>query len=262
MEPMITSVLVISGIGLVCGVALALGARYLSIQENPLVETVTQLLPGANCGACGFAGCAGYANAIVAGQAAANRCPSCTALALAQISAALGIAPIEPGAREVALVLCRGDNDQAQKRFVYDGITDCAAAAAVGGGDKACRYGCLGYGTCVRVCPAGAIEVVAGVARVHPELCISCRKCVAACPRGIIRMVPESRRIHVFCSSKAPGAEVRKVCKVGCIGCRICTRLAEGAITMDGALAVVNYERLLDNEEVVAKCPGKCILKV
>jgi len=259
---MITSILVVSGIGLVCGVALALGARYLSVEENPLIGTVTELLLGANCGACGYAGCGGYAQAIVAGEAPPNRCPSCTPEALAQISAALGIDPIEAAAREVALVLCRGDDEQAQKRFVYDGITDCAAAAAVGGGDKACRYGCLGYGTCLRACPAGAIEMVNGVARVHPELCISCRKCVAACPRGIIRMVPESRRIHVFCSSKDPGAEVRKVCKVGCIGCRICTRLAAGAITMDGALAVVNYERLLDNEEVVAKCPGKCILKV
>ncbi len=262
MEPMIISILVISGIGLACGVALALGARYLSTQENPLVETVTQLLPGANCGACGFAGCAGYASAIVAGQAPANRCPSCTPEALAQISAVLGIVPAEPGAREVAIVLCRGDNSQARKLFAYDGITDCTAAAAVGGGDKACRYGCMGYGTCVRVCPAGAIEVVNGVARVHPELCIGCRKCVAACPRGIIRMVPENRRIHIFCSSKDPGSEVRKVCKVGCIGCRICTRLAEGAIEMDGTLAVMNYERRLDNEDVVAKCPGKCILKV
>ena len=256
------SIITIGAIGLVCGIALALGARFFQVDEDPRIATVTEMLPGANCGACGFAGCAGYASAIVAGQAPPNRCPSCSSAALAQIAAALGVAPIEAGAREVALVLCRGDNEQARKRFIYDGITDCAAAAAVGGGDKACRYGCLGYGTCVRVCPAGAIEVVAGVARVHPELCISCRKCVAACPRGIIRMVPENRRIHVFCSSKDPGAEVRKVCKVGCIGCRICTRLAEGAITMDGALAVVNYERPLDNEEVVAKCPGKCILKV
>jgi Na+-translocating ferredoxin:NAD+ oxidoreductase subunit B len=243
-------------------VALALGARYLRTRENFLVETVTQLLPGANCGACGFAGCAGYASAIVAGKAPPNRCPSCAAESLAKISAALGIAPIEASERKVAIVLCRGDNDQANKRFTYDGITDCAAAAAVGGGDKACRYGCLGYGTCVRVCPAHAIEVVNGVARVHPDLCISCGQCVAACPRGIIRMVPQSRRIHVFCSSKDPGAEVRKVCKVGCIGCRICTRLAAGAITMDGTLAVVNDDLPLENEEVVAKCPGKCILKV
>lgn len=258
---MILSIVIIAAIGLFCGLALALGTRYFSVQAKPKVAAITDILPSANCGACGFAGCAGYAEAIVEGKAKPNLCPFSTAESLSQIAAVLGTAPIKAKAREVAIVLCRGDNEQAQKKFVYDGITDCAAAAAMNGGDKACSYGCLGYGTCARVCPSNAIEMVNGVALIHPELCVSCRKCVTACPRGIIRMVPEDHQIHVFCSSKDPGPVVRKVCKVGCIGCSICTRLAPEAISMEGKLAVVNYDVPLDNEKVIEKCPGKCILK-
>lgn len=262
MQLMILAIIAVTAIGLVCGIALALGARFFSVQEDPRIGQVTDLLPGANCGGCGFAGCAGYAAALVGGRAEANRCPSCNPESLVRIAAVLGIAPVQALERQAAIVLCGGGNTQARKRFAYDGVVDCAAAAAVGGGDKACGYGCLGYGSCVRVCPVNAIAVNDGVAVVHANLCIACGRCVKACPRGIIRMVPVNRHIHVFCSSKDTGAVVRKVCSVGCIGCRICTKLSDGAIVMDGALAVVNYDRPLDNDAVVEKCPGKCIRKV
>ena len=262
MNLILLSILSITAIGLVCGIALALAARFFSVQEDPRIEAVTDLLPGANCGACGFAGCAGYAAAIVKDGTPANRCPSSSSEAAIRIAAVLGIEPVSASARKVALVLCGGTNTKAPKRFIYDGLIDCAAAAAVGGGDKACTAGCLGYGSCVRVCPSDAIEVIDGLAHVHPDKCISCGKCVVACPRGIIHMVPDNRQIHVLCSSKAPGAAVRKVCSIGCIGCRICTKLSDGAITMDGALAVVNYDMPLDNEVVVEKCPAHCIVKV
>jgi Na+-translocating ferredoxin:NAD+ oxidoreductase RNF subunit RnfB len=262
MQVIIISTLVLTVLGLACGVILALGARFFQVQEDPRIGAVTELLPGANCGACGFAGCAGYAAALVKDGAAPTRCPSCTSEASARIAALLGATPAAAAVRQAALVLCGGRNAKARKRFAYNGIADCAAAAATAGGDKACTYGCLGYGTCARVCPSNAISVEDGLARVHPDRCIACRRCVAACPRRIIRMVPVDRHIHVLCSSKDPGAAVRKVCGVGCIGCRICTKLSDGAIEMDGALAVVNYDKPLDNEAVVEKCPGKCIVKV
>lgn len=262
MELILIAIFSIAAIGLVCGLALAFGDKYFCVPEDPRVETVMQLLPGANCGACGFAGCTGYAVALVAGSAPAGRCPSCASDASAKIAGVLGIAAVAAAERQAAIVLCRGTDAQARKRFAYDGLIDCAAAASVGGGDKACSYGCLGYGSCVRICPVNAIAIQDGIARIHPDRCISCGKCVASCPRHVIRMVPTSRTIHVLCSSKDPGAVVRKLCSVGCIGCRICTKLSDGAIAMDGALAVVNYDLPLENEAVIGKCPGKCIHKV
>ena len=262
MQLIVLSVIAIVAIGFVCGIALALGARYFSVEEDPRIAALTEFLPGANCGACGFTGCAAYAAAMVAGTAEPGLCPVSSPEGNANVRSFLGLSAGQSSVRRVAHVLCGGDNTRARKRFAYDGITDCAAAQAVGGGDKACTYGCLGYGSCVRVCPASAITVIDGLARIDQSLCISCRKCVAACPRHIIRMAPDNRHIHVLCSSKDTGAVVRKVCEVGCIGCRICVKLSDGAISMDGALAVVDYTKPLENEIVIEKCPGKCIRKV
>ncbi len=259
---LLQSILWVSLIGLVCGLALALASRYFGVKEDPRIGKLADLLPGANCGGCGYAGCTAYAAAMVAGEAPANLCAPGGSELTCKLCEVLGVEAGEPAVRKVALVLCGGDNTKARKRFAYNGIVDCAAAAATAGGDKACEFGCLGYGSCARVCPVDAIEIVDGLARVHPEICIGCGKCVAACPRNLIKLVPENRHIHVLCSSRAPGAAVRKVCSVGCIGCRICTKFADGAIAMDGTLAVVNYDLPLENDVVVEKCPGKCIRKV
>ncbi len=255
------SIITIGAIGLVCGIALALGARFFQVDEDPRIATVTEMLPGANCGACGFAGCAGYAARLVEDLAAPTLCSPISSENAAKIAAFLGATAPAATVRQVARVLCGGNDAKAKKSFHYSGITDCAAAAAVAGGDKACSYGCLGYGSCARVCPANAISIINGLAVVDPALCIGCRRCVEACPRHLIKMVPEEHQIHVLCSSQDPGAKVRKICSVGCIGCRICTKLADGAITMEGTLAVVNYDLPLTNEAVVEKCPAKTIVK-
>jgi len=162
----------------------------------------------------------------------------------------------------VAIVLCQGDDRTAVRKFRYNGIADCAAAALVGGGDKACSYGCLGLGSCARVCPTDAIEITpAHLAVVHPELCIGCGQCVKACPKKIIQLVPESRQIHVLCRSQDRGNVVKKNCSVGCIGCTLCTKVAGNAIKMEGALAVVDYSQPLENDEPIAKCPQHTIVK-
>jgi ferredoxin len=138
--------------------------------------------------------------------------------------------------------------------FSPDGST-CATA----GGDKGCTYGCLGYASCVRACPVQAIRLEKGIAKVNKQLCISCGKCVATCPRKLIKLVPFKAEIHVLCSSQDKGPAVKKVCGTGCLGCRICTKLAGDAIVMDGFLAKVDYTKELNNPELIAKCPGKCI---
>lgn len=261
MDPITTSTLCVGGIGCVSALALAVADRFLSAKEDPRIAEIINLLPGANCGVCGFAGCAGYARAIVLDNEELTRCaPGGTAVAEA-IAKYLGR---EAGSVEkrVAIVLCGGDSTATTRKFAYNGITDCAAANATAGGDKGCAYGCLGYGSCARVCPVQAIRVENGLAKVNKDLCIGCGKCVAVCPRKLIKLVPASETIHILCSSKDKGPVVKKVCSKGCLGCKICTKFADkGAIVMDGFLATRDYAHPLTNDAVIAKCPGHCISK-
>jgi Na+-translocating ferredoxin:NAD+ oxidoreductase RNF subunit RnfB len=258
---LVTAIVILSLTGLLCAVILVLAARFFAVHEDPRVEAVAAALPGASCGGCGYAGCGDYAKALVTAGAPCNLCGPGgvgTAKAIAHI---LGLDHVVTE-RKVAFVLCGGDRTKAGQKFLYNGVADCKAAHSVDGGDKLCRYGCLGYGSCSRVCPSGAIEIANGLALVHPDLCISCGACVRTCPRGLIKMVPDSRHIHVVCSNRDRGPDVKKVCTVGCIGCTVCTKLApDQAIKMDGFLAAVDYAKPLETEVVVEKCPGHCIEK-
>lgn len=250
----------IAAIGIVCGAALAVAARYFSVYEDPRIEKVTEILPGANCGGCGLAGCAEYARAIVVDGVAINLCAPGGNEVIEKLAAFLG-REASAAKKMVALVLCGGNDAKAKKKFAYNGVADCTAAQAVNGGDKACGYGCLGYGSCARVCPVAAIEISDGLAKVHPEICIGCGACVKTCPRNLIKMVPEDAPVHVLCSSHDKGPLVKKVCTVGCIGCTICTKQVENeAITMDRFLAVVDYTKDTPGAAAAAKCPAKCII--
>ncbi len=248
----------IGGTGLLCGVALALAARFFAVDEDPKIVEIESILPGVNCGGCGFAGCADYAQAIARGTADITLCAPGGQEVLTRLAAAMGM-QAEAGQRQVAMVMCGGDEYQAVHKHIYNGVADCAAAAMVAGGDMLCRYGCLGYGSCAFACPVGAIEIRNNLATVHPDLCISCRKCVGACPRSIIRMIPANRSIHVRCSSRDKGPIAKKACSVACIGCRLCVKLGGGGFEMDGFLAIRNYTVPVTSETVVEKCPGKCI---
>ncbi len=259
---MIVAICTIAGIGLVAAAVLAVADRYLSVKEDPRIGMVTAELPGANCGGCGFAGCDGYARALVAGAAPNGACAAGGDACAAAVAKILGVAAAATEKR-VALVKCRGTRSEAIRVGDYNGICDCAVAAATAGGDKGCAYGCLGYGACAGVCPKNAIAVEDGLAKVDKRLCIGCGKCVSACPKKLIELVPASATIHVLCNNPEKGPAVRKVCGVGCMGCRICEKLSGGAdaghFVFNGFLAKVDYANPPTDSQLVAKCPAKCI---
>ena len=261
---MAAAIFIVALIALVCGVLLALAERYLHVPPEPRVERLAALLPGVNCGACGYAGCADFAKALAEKRETAGLCPVCDPKSRRDIAAVFDTDLVVEEVRRTALVLCSGSLQNAARRFEYNGIAECAAAAAVAGGDKACAYGCLGYGSCARACPIHAISIVDGLAKVDRERCYSCAKCAVACPRKIIRMAREGADAHVLCSSPAKGAQVRKVCANGCLGCRLCVKLAPDAFEMKSEfLAGRRRAKPLarDADELVAKCPGRCIQK-
>ena len=221
---MIAAILSLGCIGMIAAVALGFAAKKFAVEVDPRELAALEVLPGINCGACGFPGCAGYAKAVIAGSADLNQCPPGGAEVVARLARILGV-EATAAARQIAVVVCQGDNQRAQLKYRYLGLEDCTAAQKIADGPKACPGGCLGLGSCQQACPFGAIEMTAdGLAVISREKCTGCRKCLAVCPRDVIRMTPYESAVHVLCNSHDKGAVVRKYCQVGCIGCHICQK--------------------------------------
>jgi RnfABCDGE-type electron transport complex B subunit len=247
--------------GALFGAGLALASHKLAVKVDPRVVKVRDVLPGANCGACGFPGCDGLADAIVLGKSAPDACPVGGAECAEAIASIMGLAIDLSAERKVAQIKCGGGKDVCQERSVYVGIEDCKAAVLAGDGAKACSFGCLGLGTCVRVCPFDAMKMGEdGLPIVDEDKCTACGKCVAECPRKIIELVGLSKKVHVRCKNTQRGAAARKICKVACIGCQACVRVCPTkAIQVENFLAFIDYD-LCDNcGACVEKCPTKAI---
>ena len=233
---------VVGAVGLVIGVLLGVASEKFKVEVDEKEILVRNELPGNNCGGCGYPGCDGLAKAIAAGEAAVDACPVGGAPVGAKIAAIMGV---EAGGAEkqVAFVKCKGTCDKTNMQYRYYGIDDCRKVSVVpGAGEKACAYGCMGYGTCVKACQFDAIHIVDGVAVVDKEKCVACGKCVAACPNHLIELVPYKAEHLVQCSSHDKGKDVKAKCENGCIGCTLCTKQCEvGAIHMENNLAVIDY---------------------
>ena len=245
--------------GAVAAVVLALAAHYMSVPVDEAMIRVRECLPGINCGACGYSGCDGYAEALADGRAAPDLCvPGGTATAEG-IAKALGV-EVNMAARRVAYVHCSGTPDVTTTNADYDDYRTCAAMCLVCGGPNACKHGCLGCGDCASVCPTDAICVKDGIARVDPERCIACEMCVKNCPKRIITLIPADAAVAVSCSSHDGGAATRRKCTNGCIACRKCEKSCPtGAISVTEDLAAVDYEKCIGCGACRETCPVQCI---
>ncbi len=256
-------------LGLLFGFALAVAAQRFRVASNPLVDAVRDHLPSANCGACGFAGCTAYAEAVVernevspnlcipGRQAVANAVATLTHKALGSVE------------DRIVVMRCHGVSAYAREEAVYAGIPTCSAAAMVFGGPKACKNGCLGLGDCVRACPFGALHLGGeGIAVVDVAKCTGCAICVAVCPKNLFELYPRSRRIELSCVARDKGSVVRSTCMVGCILCRKCvSKCPAGAITWDGQTIVIDHVACQAygpscNEACVDICPSNILHRV
>ncbi len=256
------SVALLGGMGVLFGLILALASQVFKVETDERLEPMTEALPGANCGGCGFAGCGAFASAVLEGKAPINGCPVGGAPVAAKLAGIMGVEAGET-VRKVAQVRCTGGGHD-KLRYQYVGIHDCEAAVRLPGGTPMlCSFGCLGMGTCVKYCKFDALSIVDGVAKVDREQCVGCGACVAACPKHVISMVDYDCPIEIPCNSKAPGKEVTKACSNGCIGCNLCAKFCEAkAITVTDFLASVDPAKCTGCGTCVAKCPRKLISMV
>ena len=244
------AVAILGGLGLIFGLVLSLASKVFYVQTDPRLEKLNECLPGANCGGCGYAGCAGYAEAVLKGEATVGQCASGGNECAQAMAAIMGI-KAEVMTRKVALVRCSGFHGVdatgkvtgAKRKGDYEGFQDCLAASKVAGnGPLSCKFGCLGYGNCVKACQYDAIHVIDGVAKVDSDKCVGCMSCAAACPRGIIMQVEYDKHVRIACASRAKGAVTIRGCTQGCIGCGICVKMCPlDAIRVENNLAVIDY---------------------
>ena len=260
MNQIISAVLVVGITGLVFGIILAVASVIFAVKKDERIGQIEEELPGANCGACGFAGCSAYAKAIVEEGAEVNLCSVGKNPVAEKIA---GIMGCEAGEVKemVAKVMCGGNCKRASEKYTYMGLKDCASAARLAGGAKDCQYGCLGLGSCVSVCDNNAIRIKKGIAIVDPEKCGGCGKCKKACPKNVIEIVPREAKVHALCNNKDKGANVNKYCSVGCIGCKLCEKnCPEQAISVVDNCAVINYDKCTGCGICADKCPKKLIV--
>jgi len=256
-----TAVGILGGLGTLFGIGLGVASRKFAVHLDPKVEQIEDVLLGAGCGACGYAGCKRYAEAVVAGDADVHQCMPGGQKVADAVAAIMGVesAEVQP---TVAKIMCNGHSTVAAEAFLYEGLKDCRAAALMYGGPKACEYGCLTLGTCAKVCPFGAVETMGlgEIPCVDPNKCTSCGVCVRECPVGVIRLVPADAKVHVTCSSRAKGKQVKMVCQIGCIGCGACKKVCpEDAVLLENNLATILYDKCTECGLCIEKCPTNAI---
>ena len=258
----VSAILLVGVIGLVVAVVLVIASTVMAVPVDEKAKRLEEALPGANCGACGYSGCSGYAKALSTGDARVGLCsPGGDEVAM-ELSKILGVDAVKADKR-VAIVLCRGNNEASERKTEYTGIKSCASAMQVYNGATSCSYGCIGYGDCAAACSKNAIKICSSRAVVDQNRCMGCGECANACPKHLISIVPVKKRAVVLCSSCDKGADTRKACTAGCIACKKCVKACE-----QGAIEIVDFKAQIDPEKCtgcgrcVDECNFSCILMI
>ena len=253
----IVAAIALGVLGLIFGALLGVTGKVFAIETNPKIGELREVLPGANCGACGFPGCDGYASAVAEGKAEVGLCAVGGPTVTAKMGEIMGVAATV-GARQVASVACQGYGDHCAPKSEYAGINDCVAASLVNSGTKACQYACLGLGTCERVCPFDAIHVdpVKKIAVVDEDKCQACKKCVAACPQHVLSMRPAEKAVNVGCHNPEKGMALKEKCDRACVSCEACVKACNfEAITMVNGVPSIDYEKCIGCMACADACP-------
>lgn len=260
MLDIIIAVVLLSVVGLLCSIMLVIASNIFKVKTNPKTDLIRDCLPGANCGACGYAGCDGYAKALAEGaEENAGLCTPGAGKVAAEVANILGVTAAEV-TRKVALVHCNGTCDKTDARADFMGSKSCSAAKLIYGGGGKCVYGCLGLGDCVTVCEYDAIHLVDGVARVDINSCTACGRCVKKCPNALIEIIPADKPVAVKCSNTEKGATARKNCVVACIGCMKCQKICPTeAIKVENNLARIDYSKCIACGACADACPTGAI---
>ncbi len=257
LQIIIYSSLILLGLGLLFGWMLGVFSNVFYVKENPLIEKIKDALPQANCGACGYSGCASFAEAVASGKAPINGCVAGGQETIDSIATIMGISASNNAKRYVAVVLCKGGKDESIKNATAMGASSCRMAHELRLYDRVCRFGCLGHGDCEDACPFGAISMGKnGLPKIDTTICTGCGICVDTCPRNIIKLFHDTKRVLALCSNNEKGSFVRKACKVGCISCGLCIKKCpQKAIVFKDNLPVIDIEKCNLCGICVTVCP-------
>ncbi len=260
MQSVLIAIAIVAGIGLIAGLLLAVLSKVMAVPVDEKAAEIEEILPGANCGSCGFSGCSGYAAALSSGKTKeTSLCNPGGNEVSKKIASIMGLEAGEV-VPMTAVVRCKGTPDKAPSSMIYDGVQSCAMANQLFSGGKNCTYGCLGLGDCARACPYDAIMLCDGVAVVSPDICKACKKCIGVCPKNIITLMPKGTTAGVMCVNHDKGAQTRKACTVGCIGCMKCVKVCPNeAIKIDNFAAVVDNSKCTACGACAEACPTKAI---
>ncbi len=247
-------------IGLFFGGLLAFASIVFKVEKDERIDKIADALPGANCGGCGYAGCSALAEAIIKDGVRPSKCNLMNEKIANDISNILGTKASIPE-KKVARLNCMGTCEVAKSKYIYEGIDDCYALSLLSGGPKACEYGCMGGGSCVKVCKFGALSIQNGIASIDEDKCTGCGMCESVCPKKVIRLQYVKNKVYVACASKDKGVETKNYCQIGCIGCKICEKnCPTGAITVKDNRARIDYSKCTSCGLCAQKCPKKVII--